>query len=183
MQCISSKQDLRSTIQGFRKADRTIGFDQFKNYILGKEDGQPKTPEWAEAITGVPADVIARLAGEFATNRPAVAILPTEPGAMTSGNSLHSAMAIHALNALVGSIDVAAEVAANSTITTVLGGVNSVYVENGVLAVAIEADAGDERGAAVFFQTSDQSFLAAYEVGFLPDSIALSPDGNWLSFV
>jgi hypothetical protein len=79
---------------------------------------------------------------------------------------------------LVGSIDVAAEVAANSTITTVLGGVNSVYVENGVLAVAIEADAGDERGAAVFFQTSDQSFLAAYEVGFLPDSIALSPDGN-----
>ena len=80
--------------------------------------------------------------------------------------------------ALAGSIDVAAEVAANTPITTELGSVNSVAVQAGLLAVAIEADAGDERGLAVFFQTSDLSFLAAYEVGFLPDSIALSSDGN-----
>lgn len=32
----------------------------------------PKTPEWAEPITTVPRDVIARLAREYATSRPAV---------------------------------------------------------------------------------------------------------------
>jgi len=74
---------------------------------------------------------------------------------------------------LVDSIDVGAAVAANTAITTVLGSVNSVSVANGVIAAAIAADAGDERGVAAFFQASDQSFLGAYEVGFLPDSIAL----------
>ena len=59
-----------------------------------------------ESITGIPAADIARLAGEFATNRPSVAVMPTEPGGLASGNGLYTAMAIHALNALVGSIDV-----------------------------------------------------------------------------
>ncbi|NBC21977.1 MAG: hypothetical protein GVY21_00725, partial [Gammaproteobacteria bacterium] len=79
---------------------------------------------------------------------------------------------------LVDSIDVGAAVAANTTIATVLGSVNSVAVANGVIAAAIAADAGDERGVAAFFQASDQSFLGAYEVGFLPDSIALASDAS-----
>ncbi len=57
-----------------------------------------------EMMTGVPAADIARLAGEFATNRPAVAILPTEPDGL-DGEGVYAALAIHALNALVGSID------------------------------------------------------------------------------
>ena len=56
-------------------------------------------------ITGVATDVIARLAGEFATNRPALAVMPTEPAELNAGNSLYTSMAIHALNALVGSLD------------------------------------------------------------------------------
>jgi hypothetical protein len=79
---------------------------------------------------------------------------------------------------LVDAIDVGAAVTANTSITTVLGSVNSVAVANGVIGAAIAADAGDERGVAAFFQASDQSFLAAYEVGFLPDSIALSADAS-----
>ncbi|WP_405237096.1 choice-of-anchor I domain-containing protein [Lentisalinibacter orientalis] len=79
---------------------------------------------------------------------------------------------------LVDAIDVGAAVTANTSITTVLGSVNSVAVANGVIGAAIAADAGDERGVAPFFQASDQSFLAAYEVGFLPDSIALSADAS-----
>lgn len=55
----------------------TVGFDvdhmpegmppemNFKGYVLGELDGTPKTPEWAEAICGVPADVIVKLAEEI----------------------------------------------------------------------------------------------------------------------
>ena len=29
----------------------TIGFDKFRDYVMGKEDGIAKTPVWAESIT------------------------------------------------------------------------------------------------------------------------------------
>ncbi|NWG02637.1 MAG: molybdopterin-dependent oxidoreductase [Syntrophaceae bacterium] len=48
---------------------RTLGFDQFKKYILGKEDGVKKTPKRAEKITGVRAPVIQALAREWASKR------------------------------------------------------------------------------------------------------------------
>lgn len=35
--------------------------DNFKDYVLGTYDGVAKTPEWAEAICGVPADTIVEL--------------------------------------------------------------------------------------------------------------------------
>ena len=40
--------------------------DNFKDYVLGTYDNEPKTPEWAEAICGVPADRIRSLAEEIA---------------------------------------------------------------------------------------------------------------------
>jgi hypothetical protein len=40
----------------------TVGWERLRAYILGEADGQPKTPEWAEAITEVPAAAIRRLA-------------------------------------------------------------------------------------------------------------------------
>ena len=49
----------------------TVGFDKFKEYILGDEDGQAKTPQWAEAVCGVPAETIADLAREYAAAKPA----------------------------------------------------------------------------------------------------------------
>lgn len=39
--------------------------DNFKDYVLGTYDNEPKTPEWAEAICGVPAETIRRLAEEI----------------------------------------------------------------------------------------------------------------------
>ena len=39
-----------------------FGFDRYKDYVMGKEDGVPKTPGWAQNITGVPEDVITGLA-------------------------------------------------------------------------------------------------------------------------
>ncbi|HRR17096.1 MAG TPA: molybdopterin-dependent oxidoreductase [Bacteroidales bacterium] len=46
--------------------------ESYKDYILGTRDGIPKTPEWAEKITAVPAATIARIAREYATIKPAV---------------------------------------------------------------------------------------------------------------
>jgi len=48
------------------------GAESYKDYILGTRDGVPKTPEWAEAICGVPKSTIARIAREYAAIKPAV---------------------------------------------------------------------------------------------------------------
>ncbi len=48
------------------------GEESYKDYILGTRDGIPKTPEWAEAITSIPRDTIARIAREYATSKPGV---------------------------------------------------------------------------------------------------------------
>lgn len=46
-----------------------LGFKEFKQYVLGKTDKQPKTPEWASAICGVPASKIKELAKVLTTGR------------------------------------------------------------------------------------------------------------------
>ena len=45
------------------------------SYLLGRNDGIPKTPEWAEQITGVPAETIRSLALRFGRAKPAALIL------------------------------------------------------------------------------------------------------------
>ncbi len=47
----------------------TVGFDKWKAYLLGDEDGVPKTPEWQEAETGVPAKDVRALAREWGGKR------------------------------------------------------------------------------------------------------------------
>ena len=49
------------------------GFDWFEYYVLGKEDGIAKTPEWAEPICGVPAYKIKALARYWATHAVSIA--------------------------------------------------------------------------------------------------------------
>jgi len=50
-------------------ANRTTGFEAWKAYILGESDGVPKTPEWQEAETGVPARDVRALAREWGTKK------------------------------------------------------------------------------------------------------------------
>ncbi len=47
----------------------TVGFDAWKAYIMGEEDGIPKTPEWQEKETGVPAKDVRALAREWGGKR------------------------------------------------------------------------------------------------------------------
>ncbi len=46
--------------------------ESYTAYLLGERDGIHKSPEWAEAITAVPAATIARIAREYATQKPGV---------------------------------------------------------------------------------------------------------------
>jgi molybdopterin guanine dinucleotide-containing S/N-oxide reductase-like protein len=50
-------------------AARTTGFDQWRDYVLGVEDGCPKTPEWQESETGVPPETVRALARRWARSR------------------------------------------------------------------------------------------------------------------
>ena len=50
-------------------SDRTLGFDRFRDYVLGTSDGVAKTPAWASAETDVPTRTIVALAREWATKR------------------------------------------------------------------------------------------------------------------
>ncbi len=44
----------------------SVGFDKFASYVLGEEDGIPKTPEWASHKCGVPVRIIKALAIHWA---------------------------------------------------------------------------------------------------------------------
>lgn len=61
------------------------------------------TPEQIEQRTGVRANALTRLARELAEHGPAVAIIGGAPLAQTNG--LFNALAVNALNALLGSVD------------------------------------------------------------------------------
>ncbi len=80
------------------------GGENFKDYILGKYDGQPKTPEWAEPICGVKAADIRKLARMYATTKPAALKACWGPGRNSYGEQYNRMAA--ALQAMTGNIGV-----------------------------------------------------------------------------
>jgi thiosulfate reductase/polysulfide reductase chain A len=75
----------------------TVGFDEYAEYV------HDKTPQWAEAITTVPASTIERIAHELATTKPALVDVWSGPGQHSNG--VQGGRAITLLNALIGSFD------------------------------------------------------------------------------
>ena len=66
---------VRTHCVGFDASQMPVeGAESYSDYLLGVRDGIPKTPEWAEAITAVPAATIARIAREYATSKPAALV-------------------------------------------------------------------------------------------------------------
>lgn len=89
--------------------EHTFGFDPwtdkggrphkgFKDLVLDQYD-----PDAVSQTTGVQVETIIRLAREFSSSKPSIAV--GGRGSTTMGNTLHTQLAVHSLNALVGSID------------------------------------------------------------------------------
>ncbi|MBW1837203.1 MAG: molybdopterin-dependent oxidoreductase [Deltaproteobacteria bacterium] len=82
----------------------TVGFERYKAYVLGHEDGVPKTPQWAESITTVPAETIATLGREYATIKPAALIAGWGPARAALGEQY--CRAANVLCTLTGNIGI-----------------------------------------------------------------------------
>ncbi len=64
---------IQTFCQGFTAETMPEGYEgeeDYFSYCLGKSDGIPKTPEWAEEICGTEADVIRKLARRMAEAKP-----------------------------------------------------------------------------------------------------------------
>lgn len=77
----------------------------YQDYIMGLgEDGVEKTPAWAEAITGVPAEVIEELAREIGTTKPCS--IWQGKGPQRQSNGEQTARAICMLAILTGNVGI-----------------------------------------------------------------------------
>ncbi len=94
-----------------------IGFDEahlppsapkgssYKSYILGDgSDKTPKTPQWASAITGIPASEIIKLAREIASSKPCA--IYQGKGPQRQANGEQTARAIAMLSIITGNVGI-----------------------------------------------------------------------------
>lgn len=58
----------------------SVGFEKFEEYVLGREDGIPKTPKWASGKTGIKSYTIKALARYWGRHKVSIAIGNGGPG-------------------------------------------------------------------------------------------------------
>jgi hypothetical protein len=92
---------------------------------------------------------------------------------------------LYVANSVGGKLDIlsltnpAAIAAVASINISSYGGINSVYVRNGLVACAMENSSPQQNGSVVFFDQNG-TFLKQVTVGAMPDMITMSPDGRYV---
>ena len=124
----------------FAERENTFGFVKWWNLEL-----KDKTPAWAEKETLIPAAQIVRVARIMGKAAPKVAVW-MGPGVAMNPRGTYAAMAVHALNGVLGSIDVEGGTLQSSSVPLAAFPKSDAYVD------ALAKDAGkfkkiDGRGA------------------------------------
>jgi anaerobic dimethyl sulfoxide reductase subunit A len=83
-------------------SSNVAGYEPYRRYLLGHEDGQPKTPDWAEHKTGIAADAIYQLARDYGSIKPAALLPGWAPQRTLYGEQI--ARALIALACLSGNV-------------------------------------------------------------------------------
>jgi anaerobic dimethyl sulfoxide reductase subunit A len=155
----------------------TTGFERYQGYVMGKEDGQPKTPTWAESISAIPAATIERLAREYAITKPAAFLAGIAPGRTAYGEQYHRAASV--LAAMTGNVGVKGGNAAGRIWESIVGGFPykiktgvGVYPEDGFNPVD-EAAPPPPPGANSGYRSSRVHYLD------LPDLILKGKEGGF----
>lgn len=81
-----------------------LGWREWFSFLTGQEDGVPRTPAWAEALCGVPAQTIRQLAIDYAAARPGALIPGYGPQRHENGEQFTRAAC--ALACLTGNVGV-----------------------------------------------------------------------------
>ncbi|MEE8391711.1 MAG: molybdopterin-dependent oxidoreductase, partial [Anaerolineae bacterium] len=82
----------------------SVGFDKLEQHVLGLADGEARTPQWAEAICGTPADMIVQFARQYGRTHP-TALIPGLSIQRTIGGEEATRMAI-ALQVATGNLGI-----------------------------------------------------------------------------
>lgn len=83
-------------------ASHTVGFAQYRAYLLGEQDGVVKSPEWAAPIVGLPADTIRELAREMARHKTMINIAWSVQRARQGEQAFWAVVATSALLGQIG---------------------------------------------------------------------------------
>lgn len=99
--------DFKDGVNRFKAGQKVDPKDFSEKWVKGLVEWwnvelKERTPAWAAGVTTLYERDILATAREFGTTRPAIALF--ERGAHTHSNGLYNGMAIHTLNALVGSL-------------------------------------------------------------------------------
>ena len=79
-----------------------VGFDRLADYVTGKSDGVAKTPEWAQAISGIGADALRELARAMAARRTLVTVSNSLQRAEFGEQPVWMGIALAALTGQIG---------------------------------------------------------------------------------
>lgn len=92
------------------------GFEKWRSYVLGENDDVPKTPEWAESITALPAETIQAFAELYAVSKPVHLHFYYAPAKRHLGEYCASAAML--LQAMTGNLSIAGGCETGCTLVT-----------------------------------------------------------------